>query len=190
MRKQRPKGRDRTRQRVVRRRQLQLSPMPSRQECGRKESRRAQSERQKERKGKRAGVEGARELEPERADPHPDYLLFGNCLASVAQTFLSASFGLSSPWTQVALPGSRLTELESSGNPQTGMSALRDYLASSIFKPATTSTAASNRRMTRGVRRRLPSSAPINPPSKAAGAHHLISGGSDLTLCHWPSRPA
>lgn len=56
------------------------------------------------------------------------------------------------------------------------------YPLASIFTPATTSTTASKRRMVIGASRRLPSSEPINPPIKAAGAHHTISGGTFFTL--------
>src|SRR6267143_2413959 len=52
------------------------------------------------------------------------------------------------------------------------------YFVSSIFNPATTSTAASKRLMTTGVSLRLPNSAPSKPPIKTAATHHRISGGS------------
>ena len=50
----------------------------------------------------------------------------------------------------------------------------RNHRARSIFSPATTSTAASMRRIVSGVSRRLPNSAPNTPPISAAGAHPYI----------------
>ena len=43
--------------------------------------------------------------------------------------------------------------------------------------------------MVMGARRRLPSSEPMSPPTKAAGAHHAISTGTFFTLATWPSKP-
>src|SRR5205814_4771912 len=66
-----------------------------------------------------------------------------------------------------------------------------DFHTKSIFAPATASTTASSRRMNGLVKRRLPYSAPSQPPASTAAARiHVCTGSEAECMVNPAARPA